>query len=794
MPVVPTQVQGIPLNVPDAPSQLRGAGLVEQATGQLLEKLTSVGNDIYTRIKTHEAQTAASEQEAIGQRDARVWLADATRRSPDGNYYDENNKPVMVMEGGRLTPKTLVQAYEEQTKEVFERTQESLPSRLSQDIYSEKMGSFYKSFHPTVWNAQSNLLADHTVRTNTKNFDAVRSEMTENPVAALAYAGSDKFLENNKHAAGLVISHAEAAKNENASYNEGITSLVDGYVTKATKLADTNTAQAITEIDTAISVLKGEDAESRARVERGQWTYGDKVDPDLKGQKLRELGARRDSFGQHRASDWARRISDHTTKTYGGKGTIRQSAELIAEGNKLFVAGGIKAGSLIENVTDQVMATYAYPLFNNSTFKTSPVGRKNNAVEEMIDHTRQLVLDNIDKNALTQAPDAEAQVNQRIRSQAAQHIQKIEDSFSKDRAAAAMSFDDGVGQASTLMGGTIMSPWVDKFQGSFSTRNVGMERVSKLRGESPRYMSNAEGDQIKKMVSPEMRSQMSPSTVYQWFKSTQAADPARYDQIIAQLVEDKKLDPIFQWTLMFPDGEQSSASLDLMEAQLSPPLSEDDTRTLAAQGTTVQEFRNDVHSSKTLRYFEEIYKQDAGTLSENESKNLANLVERLALKQIRQGGAKSINSAMTNVHSFLRRNYGSIEKVSTGMFSSLRERVFIPARVNGRATTEDDRENITENMASIIRDLPTLNIQAPAGVMNVATTEKNTFQKWLTSDTRKFSFRFNKATQKYRVQVYDSEYMLRPWDLMHKVKNAATGEEGLRVLEFPITGLQQRVK
>jgi hypothetical protein len=327
MPTVPFQRTGISTEVLGYDVGSRG-GVIEtsRALAGIGQELTQTGLELNAELKKSEAVTAVTTKFQQRSFESQDYFEKLKRSNPNGFMRDEN---------GNDTDVTITKHYREWLNERFEKDQTELPSKLAQDMYVSEVGGYFndevKKSQATEWTLrvenQKNLYVDQI------RFAANR--IKDNPFTGEAYKELDRIrnsLKQQQAAMGPdgkftgLFSSNEVHDLDKMTLTNVPANLFDGLYNKAKEAEGVDRERYIKE---ALSVVRGEDMESRRRPEKARLSMlldpGVKADIEAKFLNLRDSN-KRDGFDMRELSQI---IQDDEVSRFQG----RQASPLVM--NKL---------------------------------------------------------------------------------------------------------------------------------------------------------------------------------------------------------------------------------------------------------------------------------------------------------------------------------------------------------------------------------------------------------------------------------------------------------------------------
>jgi hypothetical protein len=317
MPIAPDIQQPISLDVPGAQINPGAAGAVGEAAARLGQQVMGTSLSLLEQVKTSEAKDAAAKAYYDDFLASEDYSRKLKLQSPDGYITDEQGKRKTNADG---TPRTISQEYRDWANDRFTKTQESMPSRIAQDLYKERSGEFFSKQIASAYTDEQSLKVQAYEAQSALNVQRLSDNLVSAPEVNKAYSLSNALSEDQMNQVGTIHSKPVAeAKIQKQNQQLAESTFKGGYnqVLSSTGKNDPNRSKAVSYWR---AVLKGEDYSSKERKRLGLPSLSDMLDPDKKAAIELEFIHLADKAKELDLSDFHAQVSEAEASLKAGKG------------------------------------------------------------------------------------------------------------------------------------------------------------------------------------------------------------------------------------------------------------------------------------------------------------------------------------------------------------------------------------------------------------------------------------------------------------------------------------------
>lgn len=288
MPMIPSERPLISMDVPGSSVNPGAAGAVQQALAGAGDKLTNVSLGLLNEVTKSEAIQASSR--ALFEDD--YATADQMRmlktKYSNGYVTDDSGSIVKNPDG---TPRTITQDFRDWANNRYQSNFESMPSKMAQDIYSQRAGAAMTDSMTKVRSDELILRTQSFKDDQTSQLKFGLNRLDDTPDVSDSYRLMDRLHQQVMDQKGSLLSGQDAYNAEQTIKKEVPQSLMNGMITQVISNPKGTMGRG-SSIQDAMDVLHGNDPISQRRKQMGLYTISDSMDPDQKAkfeQRLLEL-------------------------------------------------------------------------------------------------------------------------------------------------------------------------------------------------------------------------------------------------------------------------------------------------------------------------------------------------------------------------------------------------------------------------------------------------------------------------------------------------------------------------
>lgn len=783
MPQVPFTKQMVSLDVPAAPDESRGAGMISEATAQTSQQIFQASKAIYTQVRHAEAEAAVHDRVSREKEDINKFLFEAKNRSKGGYIYNEDGKPILSKDGSEQL--TLTEYYKEWATDRYHDGQREMPSPYAQDLYRRQMSEIYQRERENVWNTE--------MKMRIQNIDDLRSDRlrreANKQVVAPSYSQMMDHLDSERAAIkklqGTIYSDSDTHEYDVRLLKEVPESFFQGLENDIIAMKrsedEGEIAQDGTRVDRikiardAIAVLEGKwDRKTTPganyiahedRKRRGMPNVSELMDPTRKAYWLDRFNSMIDKAQRQDSNDWVQRgermanalahqmIGSNGAPLVNKQDIIRwyqQGVDL-----KTNAPDSIRDVAFVETLAEVALMHNAGPILNSWTYMHESPERKAAIIEKIEKESATEISGLISKHLPGRKQDLEiaaAAARANIRGQLQQLAERAQREFETDPAEFAMRNPKTAALAGGIsysdhraMAGSRKS--IRAFDHAVDTMYRGYTGIDGA--TSPRYLTNSQAEQVSSYLTGTSNSDQ--KTMY--LLSLHGANPRTYNAKLHQLIAGGKLGP--EWYVALSIKDDKVLATEMVDAITNPILDPD--AILSSAGGSSEQLKQDVVKQSQTYISSIISRNSQSPITNREQEAVRNTIFNMSVKLVANGRATPAEAAGQAVEGLVNRRFAKM-KVNRRFWTGVEHRP--PKIVHGYELNENDLGNMERELESYYRIEA---IQALNPDTDGFPLDKEKFYKQVV-DT--MTFRLNASQDKYIPQYLDrARSGAVPWDL-----------------------------
>jgi hypothetical protein len=711
MAIIPSEPRMLSMDVPAAPDASVGAGLVGQSLANVGRQVAESASNLYVQVRHQEAESVVLDTYLKQQDQARQFLEQAKLRSKDGNAYDENGVPILNPADG--SQMSLTDYYKQWSDQKYRDTQQSLPSPYAQELYQQKMGTFFSGFKNDVWNEEMSKRIDFLdgIRNDGLRREAVKQ--VETPNVPSFYENLDLQRANLKNAEGKTYTPAQVRKRDEQMLKDFPDALMQGFETQITSLKNLEASGAgkgaykssrIEAGVNAIATLTGQDPESIRRRNAGMPVLADLMDPDKKSHWLNKFNMLLEVGKQHDTSDWSERGDrialslEKGEKGPDGMPLVSDSdvQRFYQEGIALKNAGAVKDLKFLDTLSNIAVKKNSGQFLNSADYFFLSPERKQAAMNKIADDSVKEVSNIISKNGLKLEPGiqaAGAPARERALTLAKELMLRadteIHDDLPKTIAQKIPTFARNENLVSYTDPRILASPGVQAAARSNDQQlaNIYRSYNGDPNANPPAYLSKAKEQELGNFLTGPANSDQKLNMLL----GVHALNPATYNSKINQMIQSNKLPP--RWYVALSIGDDKVFATEMVNA-ITNPIKE--PQSILGTGNSVDVLKSDIFDKSRDYMASIISRNPQSPITNLEQGEIRDTLFNMAINRIVKGQSTA-STAADDVVKALVDNRFMKTKVSRGVFSSS-DKIMFPKRIGGVELSDIDKSNIEQNL------------------------------------------------------------------------------------------------
>lgn len=699
MPLIPDDRKFISTDVSSGSAENPGsAGMVPNAIANAGNTLTNVSLNLLEGVTRSEAIQASSKALLEDDFASQDMIRQLKTKYSSGYVTNDDGTQVTNPDG---KPKTITQAYRDWANSRYEDNQSSMPSKMAQELYTQRAG---QSFTDSMIKVRND---EFIQRTNSFKDDQAAqlmkgtNRLVDSPEVTAAYNLMDHLNDQNTAQKGTLLSADEVFRNRQMINKETPQSLFNGMITQV--LANPKgTMGRKSQIDDAMSVLQGNDPVSQRRKEMGLYTISDSMDPDQKAhfeQRLMEL--------QKVAS--AIDLSDLRQDTRNAVARIRQGDKVDVTP---YVMGWGQALAdtehthvtpfdFAENVAQLTAHQMTADLIRSPDFLLASPEVKNKMIAAVKNKSYSTFRSQVPPEVLQKFPSVGGSTVARIMSEV-ETVAGQADNLAKQDFATFSQFDQRVKTYSSNI--DLTNPqtlW--KSGATLKSRNDRIDTLGNtyFGGKSPDFKLLTK-DESSNMGSYFKDPTVAYGTRADGLKALYNADPTHYGSVVNQMVKDNSLGAEFR---IAPINANRQELQDYFRTVFDgQKIREDASKVAEAKGYKESDFDTAVQNAAGVHLQPMAMANTDSALREQERAQIRAVITTKAMDLYRQeGGAHDPSYYAQKATDTLLNSKQTPFSVGGYFEPGLRTQFLVPKFYGGRALSDEEQKNAVLNRNQFFR-------------------------------------------------------------------------------------------